>query len=152
MANFGQEMNKGTTSTTVGVGALCAAAASPRRAEIYDLIFGSEATPADQVFLWEVNRSTTVPTGTGVTPATLDPADTIASTIQAFENLTVQGTNTAGAVVLAVPLNQRATFRWVAAPGSNLMIPATTNAGFHFNTPTASGTPAATVHAMFVER
>lgn len=152
MARFGQEMNKATTSTTVGVGALCAAAANMRRAKIYDIIFGSEATPADQVFLWEVNRSTTVPTGTSVTPAVLDPGDTLASTIQAFENLTVQGTNTAGVVPLAVPLNQRGTFRWVASPNSELWIPATANAGFHFNTPTASGTPAATVTAQFEEQ
>jgi len=152
MANFGQEFNKATTSTTVGVGALCAAAASMRRAELYDFIFGSEATPADQVFLWEINRSTTVPTGTAVTPAPLDLADTLASTIQAFENLTVQGTNTAGVVPLSVPLNQRATFRWVAPPGGNLIIPATANAGFHFNTPTASGTPAATCNVNYIER
>lgn len=147
MANYGQELNKATTSTTVGVGALYAAT---RRFALYDIIFGSEAAPNDQVFLFEVNRSTTAPTGTAVTPAPLDLADG-ASTTVASENLTVQGTNTAGVVPLAVPLNQRNTFRWVARPGSEIIAPLTANNGFHFNTPTASGTPAATLSVLFNE-
>jgi hypothetical protein len=151
MAKYGAELNKGTTSTTIGVGTVAAATGAPRRLKVYDCIFGSEATPADQVFLWEVNRQTAVATGTGVTPNALDPADA-ASLAIALENLTIQGTNTAGSVPLAVPLNQRATFRWVAAPGSELVAPATAGNGFSFNTPTASGTPAATVNVMFEEQ
>jgi hypothetical protein len=150
MPNYGVEFNKATTSTTVGVGALTGAGASTRRAKIYDIIFGSEATPADQVFLFEINRSTTAPTGTTITPNPLDLADA-AATMVANENLTVQGTNTAGSVPLSVPLNQRATFRWVAAPGSEIVTPATAANGVHINTPTASGTPAATVNVMFNE-
>jgi len=152
MAKFASEMNKGTTSTTVGVGSIEAAGSSMRRIKVYDLVFGSEATPADQAFLFEVNRSTTASTGTTVTPNALDPADSLAAVTLTKENLTVQGTNTAGAVPLAVPLNQRATFRWVAYPGSELVVPATANNGFHFNTPTASGTPAATITVMFEEQ
>ena len=136
MARYAQELNKGTSSTTIGVGTV-AAGAAPRRGKVYDCIFGSEATPADQVFLFEANRQTTVATGTAVTPNALDPADPAFSGI-ALENLTIQGTNTAGAVVLAVPLNARATFRWVAAPGSELVYPATTANGFSFNTPTGT--------------
>lgn len=151
MAKYGSELNKATTSTTIGVGSLEQPASGMRRFKVYDLIFGSEQTPADQVFLFEINRSTTVATGTGVTPNALDPADTAAVTITR-ENLTVQGTNTAGAIPLAVPLNQRATFRWVAAPGSEIVVAATANFGLHVNTPTASGTPAATVTVLIEEQ
>lgn len=151
MAKYGAEMNKATTSATIGVGAIYCAGAAMRRIKLYDLIFGSEATPADQVFLFEVNRSTTAPTSTGVTPNALDPADPAALTL-AGENITIQGTNTAGAVPLAVPLNQRATMRWVAREGSEIVVPATAANGLHINTPTASGTPAATVSAMFDEQ
>ncbi len=151
MAKFGAEMSKATTSLTIGVGAVYCAGAAMHRFKIYDCIFGSEATPADQVFLFELNRSTAAPTGSAGTPNALDPADVAAVTLVA-ENLTIQGTNTAGAVPLAVPLNQRATFRWVAAPGSEIVVPATANNGMHFNTPTASGTPAATITCLFDEQ
>lgn len=150
MARYGSELNKATTSTTVGVGSIEAPGTSMRRAAIYDLIFGSEATPADNAFLWEVNRSTAAATGTSVTPNPLDSADAACVTLTK-ENLTIQGTNTAGSVPLAIPLNQRATFRWVAAPGGELIVPATANAGYHFNTPTAIGTPAATMTVNFNE-
>ncbi len=150
MAKYGAELNKATTSVTIGVGAIHVSATT-RRFKIYDIIFGSEASPSDQAFLFELNRSTTAPTGTAVTPNPLDPADTAAACV-ALENLTVQGTNTAGAVPLAVPLNSRATFRWVAAPGSELVAPATANNGFHVNTPTATNTPAATASIMLEEQ
>jgi hypothetical protein len=151
MGRYGAEMNKSTTSTTIGVGSVEAPAAAMRRIFLYDLIFGSEATPADNVFLFEVNRSTTAATGTAVTPNALDPGDPIAAVTLVKENLTVQGTNTAGAVPLSTPLNQRASFRWVAAPGGELVVVATALFGFHFNTPTAVGTPAASISANFNE-
>lgn len=151
MAKYGSELTKATTSTTIGVGSVEAPASSPRRVAIYDLVFGSSAAAADNVFLWEVNRSTTAATGTSVTPNALDAADPASVTLTK-QNNTVQGTNTAGAIPLVVPLNQRATFRWVAAPGGELIIPATASNGFSFNTPTASGTPSATVGVMFEER
>lgn len=152
MATYGAEFNKGTTSTTIGVGSLEAAATNMRRFKLTEAIFGSEATPADNVFLFEANRSTTAATGTAVTPNAYDPADTIGAGTLAKENLTVQGTNTAGAVPLAVPLNQRATFRWVAIPGREIMVPATASNGLHFNTPTAVGTVAATISVGFEEQ
>jgi len=40
-------------------------------------------------------------------------------------NHTVEPTYTAGAFLLTVDLNQRATFRWVAPPGGELVTPAT---------------------------
>ena len=151
MARWGFEANKGTTSTTVGVASLEQPATGMPRIKLYDLIFGSEATPADNVFLVEVNRSTAAATGTAVVPNALDPADSLAAVTLPKENLTVQGTNTAGAVPLSFALNQRATFRWVAAPGGEIVVAATANAGLHFNTPTAVGTVAASLSANYEE-
>ena len=151
MANYGAEISKATTSTTTGIGSIEAPAASQRRVKLYDLIFGSGATPADNVFVVEINRSTTVATGTLVTPNALDPADAAAVTL-VKSNLTVQGTNTAGSIPLSFALNQRATFRWVAAPGSELVIPATALNGLHINTPTAANTPQANCNVQFQEQ
>jgi hypothetical protein len=128
MAKYVSDM-KDTASTTLYTGRIDAPTASPVRGKLYDLIFGSEATPADAIFLWEVNRCTGVPTGTSVTPSPLDTADA-AATSEVLENVTVIGTG--GVTMMAIPLNQRATFRWVAAPGSELVFPATDNNGFGF--------------------
>jgi hypothetical protein len=84
-----------------------------------------------------------------VTPQNLDPASATTE-YDAGENHTVEPTFTAAAILLNIPLNQRATFRWVAAPGGELVMPATAANGFGIETDTIStGTPVitATVHA-----
>jgi len=125
--------------------------ATARRLKIYEAIFGSEATPADVAILWEIGRLTVAPTaGTAVTPAPLDPADA-ASLFDATE-----GAITAPAIgtqVLGVPLNQRATFRWVAAPGAELVGPATDNNGFGVYSTTINGAaPSGTVQIYVDEQ
>jgi hypothetical protein len=89
-------------------------------------------------------------TSTGVTPQNLDPADATTE-YDAGENHTIEPTYTAGAILLNIPLNQRATFRWVAAPGGELVFPATASNGAGIETDTIStGTPVitATVHVL----
>jgi hypothetical protein len=133
-----------TASTTLSVGTLVADNTTPRRFKIYDLIFGSEATPADNAFLWQIQRCTSAGTGTTVTNVPpLDPADA-AALFDVLQNLTVDPVLTANTIVLELPLNQRASFRWVAAPGSELVAPATGLAGFAVRTPTATGLVAVT--------
>jgi hypothetical protein len=143
MAKFGGQFLKATTSTTVGVASLEAAAASPRRVKLCELILGSDAgTLGTSNFRWDIQRSTATSTGTTVTPNALDPADSLLTAI-IKSNLTVQGTNTAGAIPLSIPLSQQASFRWVANPGYELVIPAVASNGFHINTPVAGNTPSA---------
>lgn len=150
MGSYAVKMQKTTSSTTVAVGSIEAPAASMRRALITFASFGSGATPADGIFLFEIQRSTTAATGTAFTPVPLNPADAACVTLGKTNN-TVQGTNTASAIVLSLPLNQRATAEWYAPPGGELIIPATATNGFHFNTPTTSGTVDATITAHFIE-
>jgi hypothetical protein len=139
MANYGVYVTR-TASATLSTGVFTAAASNMRRAKIYDIVVGSAATPADNAFLWQMQRCTTAGTaGSAVTPQSLDSADSIASTIVVGQAMTVDPTLTAGAIPWTVPLNQRATFRWVAAPGSELVIPATASNGFALRTPTAGG-------------
>lgn len=145
MANYAVSLGR-TGSTTASVGHVSAPGTSMRRIEIYDVMFGSEGTPADNPFRWQLQRTTAAGTSTAVVPQALDPADA-AALATAGENHTVEPTYTAAAILLDIPLNQRATFRWVAKDGCGLMIPATAAAGVGIKTPTASAVAVrSTVH------
>lgn len=136
MARVSVEMNR-TADPTLAVGNLLATA--NRRVALYDLVVGSEATPADNVFKWLLSRCTTAGTGSAVTPQALDPANPSGGvTVTANESHTVNPTITTNSQLLSIPLNQRATFRWVAAPDSELIIPAVAANGFVLTTPTSS--------------
>ncbi len=146
MGAYAVELNR-TASTTASLGSWVADATRPRRLKFYDLIFGSEGSPADNAFLYQVARITAAGTSTGVTPTALD-ADA-ATESDAGENHTIEPTYTANLILLSIALNQRATFRWVAAPGGELVGPATASNGLGFKTPTSSAVAiSATVHCM----
>ena len=125
-----------TASTTASVGSVTADATRPRRFRLYDILVGSEASPADNAFLYTVQRCTAAGTSTAVTPRNLDPASATTE-MDAGENHTVEPTYTASAELLFIPVNQRATMRWVAAPGGELVFPATASNGFGVETPSA---------------
>ena len=145
MARYAVQANR-TASTTASLGTVGADATRPRRGKFYDLIFGSEASAADNPFLYIVQRCTALGTSTSVTPQPLDPADA-ATEADAGENHTIEPTYTANAVLLAIALNQRATFRWVAPPGGELVYPATASNGLGIQTPTSSAVAiSATIH------
>ncbi len=138
-----------TASTTASLASMTADATRPRRLRVFDAIFGSEATPADAAILWTFQRCSAAGTSTGVTPQNLDPASSTTE-YDAGENHTIEPTYTASAILLNVPLNQRATFRWVAAPGAEWVMPQTASNGFGIQTDTIStGTPVitATIYA-----
>lgn len=100
-----------------------------RRGRIKEILIGTDGTPADQVVDWDVSRQTADGTATSVTPNALDPADAAALGISQA-NATAEGTITANSSVFFVGVNQRASYRWVASPGSELVYPATNLAGF----------------------
>lgn len=137
MANYGAKLTR-TASSTLDVGSIIVGTASTsRRFKIYDFVIGSDAAPADNAFLWEIQKRTAAATsGSSVTPTALDTSDTVSFTGTVNQNPTTNGGGSG--TVLGVPLNQRATFRWVAAPGSEIVSPATSCAGWAFATPTAS--------------
>jgi hypothetical protein len=120
------------TAATTQVGLVQPTAASGvavLRAQIYDLMVSSVATPADNAGEYFIQRITTAGTSTAVTPAALNSGDPVANTV-CGQNYTAEPTYTANTVCLRFATNQRATFRWVAAPESELVGPATTANGF----------------------
>jgi hypothetical protein len=106
--------------------------------KIYDLILGSDATPADNAAEYNLQRFTAEGTSTSVTPRPLDPDDP-AALASAGENHTVEPTYTADLIMLQWAQNQRATFRWVAAPGGEIILPATANNGVGVRVVTVAG-------------
>lgn len=103
------------------------------RPKIYDIICGSDATPADHAVKYAVQRCTSAGTqGSGITPQALDPGDPAAVTTSGLAVFSVGPTLTASAFLLQWPQNQRATFRWVAAPNSEIILPATAANGVAF--------------------
>src|SRR5271166_7074152 len=55
-----------------------ATSGSLRRGKVYDILIGTNGTPADNYLQWDVSRMTADGTGTAVTPNPLDPADVAA--------------------------------------------------------------------------
>jgi hypothetical protein len=129
MARWGVTGNKGVANVQ-GVLTLHAAAAGMRRAKIADWTIGCASNPPfDQQILHIAQRCTTLATGAAKVPNSTDPADTLASTIVCFDTVTADPTLTAGAILLEKALNERASFRWAAQPGFELIIPAVANNG-----------------------
>src|SRR5512145_1524448 len=127
MANYAIDYHR-TASTTASLGSVTADATRPRRGEIYDCVFGSEAAAADNPFLYVLQRFTAAGTSTAVVPQPLDPADA-ATEMDAGENHTVEPTYTAAAILYELPLNQRASFRWIATERGRMIAPATASNG-----------------------
>lgn len=120
------------------------------RARIYDILFGHGSAPADTVIQWEVMRATTSATGSAAVGNSLD-TDAPTAEILAEEEVTVGPTVVADSGVLDFDLNQRATFRWVAAPGGEIVIPAVATNAVFFNGSSASYTGIARVTAHWEE-
>lgn len=125
MSRYAADGTDAVTSSP-GATALHVTRGASRRIHVYDFTMGASGTPADNALVWEVKRHTTAPTSSGVTPAPLDTADP-ASISTAGENATVEPTF--GGILFRTALNQRATYRWVAAPGGELVVPDSANAG-----------------------
>ena len=129
-----QASNAGTAGNTFTV----------RRGRIYDLLIGSQGTPADAYAEWNIARMTVNASSVGsgglsISSAiiAMDQADTpTIATAGPATLICVNSTNhstsnyTTGGDVFDVAINQRASYRWVAAPGSELVWPAVSCAGF----------------------
>ena len=113
------------------------------RVKIYDVILGSDATPADVAGEFVIDRTTDAGTGgTALTENALDPLTVAATGAAVGGTFSTPPTDTANSNLLMIALNQRATFRWVAAPGSELISTATASNGLMLNcTGMSSGTP-----------
>jgi hypothetical protein len=118
-----------TVSSTIPMFNLVGAAT--RRLKVFELLFGCAVTPADEASKFVMRRTTTDGDPlTNFAPTKLDPAE--GASIARLDLTWTGGMEpgiTANSDLLQIPLNQRATFRWLAAPGAELIVPAVAEAG-----------------------
>jgi hypothetical protein len=107
-----------------------------RRGKIYDILVGTNGTPADNYIEWDLARvtvgTTLIWTGSVSSVSSgyaLDPADV---GFAAFVTINTSAGSSAASLAVAQPwyvgVNQRASYRWVAAPGSEIVYPAVSSA------------------------
>lgn len=121
-----------------------------RRGWVYDIMVGADGTPADNVINWIVNRNSTAGTGTAHTPTPLDSGDA-ACLLTGLVNHTIEPTITDQTGLLQVAVNQRASYRWVAAPGGEFIIPATNVNGIGVRAKSPAYASTATASMAFYE-
>lgn len=132
----------GTNKTLLSVNQ--PSSATSTRPKIYDVVIGSNATPADQATQFDFLRLTAAGTSTATSGNALDPGDPaslLAVATGTQTAYTAEPTYTASSTLLRMTLNQRATFRWVAAPMSELIVPNTASNGIGLRSIASTGTP-----------
>lgn len=118
-----------------------------RRGWIYDIMVGADGTPADNSITYKVDRQTDVGTGTAGVGSPLDVGDAAGLLVETANN-TIEPTVTAATQMFELAVNQRASYRWVAAPGGEVIVPATNTAGLGVRAKSSAytSTTTATVH------
>jgi len=133
----------GVGSAAVGTNltVLALESAATIRPGIYEFIVSAGATPGDLATIFHLERFTAAGTeGSGFTPYELDPADAGLELSDYGTGLySVEPTYTAGAIMYKFSMNQRATYRWVASPGSSLISPATAASGTGLQSQSSGG-------------
>ena len=127
-----------TTSATTAL-SVTSNTSTVQRNRVYELIYANQGTPADQVSIIVVQRVTAPGSATAVTPTLMDLADRAAQAV-AGENHTSEPTYISNTEVMEVPMNHRATFRWVAPPNGEIVCPATSGDGIGIHSLHASAT------------
>ena len=121
-----------------------------RRGWIYDIMVGVDGTPADNVVNWKVDRQTSTGTRTSHTPTGVDGGDA-ACLLTGGVNTTIEAIVTDQTGLVQLGVNQRASYRWVAYPGGELIVPATNVAAIGIRAKSPAYTSTATACAHFWE-
>jgi hypothetical protein len=126
------------------------ASGSTKRGKLGEFNLGTNSAPADNFVEYDISRMTADGTATTITPNAADPGDGAAvSTTKA--NATAEPTVTANSDLWYDSLNQRASYRWVARPGKELIFPATANSGLVLRAKSASYSGTVAAHISFSE-
>ena len=122
------QQNMTTTYKSLAQLTSATGATTLRRGWIYDIMVGTDGTPADNAMNFIVNRQTSVGTLTALVPLPLDFGDAAALLVGGI-NTTIEPIITDSTGLVQIGMNQRASYRWVAAPGGELIVPAVNVAG-----------------------
>ena len=135
--------------------------ATVQRNRIYELNMGNVGTPADLVSIYLIGKVTTENSGnmTILVATNVDEEDRAPQALVG-SNHTGEPTYVAGTValniptngdLLRVPLNHRATYRWVAPPGGELVTPKVQGDGIGGKSDHASATTDYMIGAHWIE-
>lgn len=128
------------------------AATPTSRGAITEVISGGAGTPGDNSATFLLNRTTAVGTeGSGLVPNNLDPAGPAGAYDSGLGVFGAEPTYTSVKHLLRFALNHRATFRWIANLGFELMMAATQNNGAGLKSSASSSTQAYAHTIIFQE-
>lgn len=131
----------GTDKTAINI--FHSAATPTNRGRISDITVGGIGTPGDNNADFLVNRTTGVGTeGSGLIPNNLDPGGPAGDCDSGLGVFSAEPTYTSAKQLLGFQLHHRATFRWCAVPGYELVMTATQNNGAGIKSVTSSSTQA----------
>jgi hypothetical protein len=111
-ANYGQRPCAASAPETIVT--IVSAGSNLKRAAIYQRVFGSVATPADNALLFESQHFSAAGTGTTTTAPTRTDNGDSAADCTATQLSTTDPTYTSNLILGYWPLNQRATHVWNA--------------------------------------
>jgi hypothetical protein len=150
VAGSDQRQNLTTTYKTQIDITAATGATTLRKAWLYDVMMGCDQTPADNAIGWCIDRQTSTGTRTAQIPPPLDAGDA-AALITVGVCTTIEGIVTATTKLMEIGINQRAGYRWVAAPGGEFVVPATNVAGLGIRALSPAYTGKVTASANFWE-
>ncbi len=135
MSNYYAETYKLSAVTTTRKGLAELGAAATVAPKLYDFTISCSGTPADNVVFWSVMRFSASASATTFTPTSISQSPGIVTPIAALawaaENQSATGTVTAASELFDQGINQRAAYRWVAAPGGEIQLPAIASNGVY---------------------
>jgi hypothetical protein len=146
VARFAVTISRAVTSTSLGVGSAEVPSGQSRRFRLLEFEFGSDAaTLGTSSFRLEIWRSTSPgSTASGLpTPISMDDPNDL-SPIIGKKELTANGT-LGSSPLSTLAIAEQASFRWVAYPGGELIVPGVQFNGLHFLTPVCGNTPSVAI-------
>lgn len=121
-----------------------------RRIKLYDVLVGTNTAPADNFLEFDISRTTASSSATFVAAPQLDPADSVHNALASINSSTF---GTIGVPNLwYLGMNQRASYRWVCAPGSEIVNAAVSSNGLQLRARSGAYTGTCTGTVMFQEQ
>jgi hypothetical protein len=150
MAKYSSSGSQTLTTSIVTALGITSNTSTVQRNWIYEFVLANVGTPADLVSLHTIQRTTAPGNATPVTATKMDLADRVAQAVVG-EDHSGEPTYTSNEQLFEIGLNHRATYKWQAAPGSELVLPATSGDGVGFGATHASATTDWRVGALHYE-
>jgi len=126
--NYSINGTNATGATTTYITAIELHGANIVRTWVFDITMGCASTAGDNPTTWALSRYTSAAAAvTPYTPLQLDPVNIASAAIGGAtatgvnSSSTEPGGMTLATSLLVIPLNQRATFRYVASPGAEFV-------------------------------